>query len=145
MTTIIYKEFYNKDRGLPEPMWGAKVSSDDNTVLQCPSCNSKDIYYTAHPDDPGEIFKDTVRCKACGRITDWYSAYKNGLHHDTNSVLIVVHNNIKKEVHMQAYCVRCRAKQDINYAKTIVMKNGRPAVQGNCAVCGTKVFRIGTG
>jgi len=44
---------------------------------------------------------------------------------------------------MQAYCVKCREKKDIKNAKAIVMKNKRPAVQGECAVCGTKVFRIG--
>lgn len=45
---------------------------------------------------------------------------------------------------MQAYCVKCRQKQDMKNAKAIVMKNGRPAVQGECTVCGTKMFRIGT-
>lgn len=45
---------------------------------------------------------------------------------------------------MQAYCVKCRQKQDMRSAKAIVMKNARPAIQGECAVCGTKVFRIGT-
>ena len=45
---------------------------------------------------------------------------------------------------MQAYCVKCRQKQEIKDAKAIVMKNGRSAVQGTCVVCGTKVFRIGS-
>jgi len=44
---------------------------------------------------------------------------------------------------MQAYCVKCRRKVEIANAKTITMKNGRPATQGVCPVCGTKVFRIG--
>ena len=44
---------------------------------------------------------------------------------------------------VQAYCMKCRGKQDVKGAKTIIMKNGRPAVQGECVVCGTKVFRIG--
>jgi hypothetical protein len=30
-------------------------------------------------------------------------------------------------------------------AKDIIMKNGRPAIQGVCPVCGTKMFRIGKG
>ena len=46
---------------------------------------------------------------------------------------------------MQAYCVKCREKKDMKDAKTIVMKNGRPAVQGVCVTCGTKMFRIGLG
>jgi hypothetical protein len=28
-------------------------------------------------------------------------------------------------------------------SKQITMKNGRPAVQGVCPVCGTKMFKIG--
>jgi len=44
---------------------------------------------------------------------------------------------------MQAYCVKCRKKVDIKNAKAITMKNGRPATQGVCPACGTKVFRIG--
>jgi len=44
---------------------------------------------------------------------------------------------------MQAYCVKCRKKVEIADAKAISMKNGRPATQGVCPTCGTKVFRIG--
>lgn len=44
---------------------------------------------------------------------------------------------------MQAYCMKCRAKVDIKNPTSITMKNGRPATQGECPKCGTKVFRIG--
>jgi len=44
---------------------------------------------------------------------------------------------------MQAYCVKCRKKVDIKNPRAITMKNGRPATQGECPGCGTKVFRIG--
>ena len=44
---------------------------------------------------------------------------------------------------MQGYCVKCRASRDIKDGKSITMKNGRPATQGTCPVCGTKMFRIG--
>jgi len=44
---------------------------------------------------------------------------------------------------MQGYCVKCRAKREMKDAKQITMKNGRPAVQGVCPVCGTKMFKIG--
>ena len=50
----------------------------------------------------------------------------------------------KREVaSMQGYCVKCRAKREMKDAKAIIMKNGRPATQGVCPVCGTKMFRIG--
>ncbi len=44
---------------------------------------------------------------------------------------------------MQAYCVKCRAKREMKDPKAITMKNGKPATQGVCPVCGTKMFRIG--
>jgi hypothetical protein len=44
---------------------------------------------------------------------------------------------------MEAYCVKCRAKREMKDAKAITMKNGKPATQGVCPSCGTKIFRIG--
>ena len=46
---------------------------------------------------------------------------------------------------MQAYCVKCRAKREMKDARAITMKNGKPATQGLCPTCGTKMFRIGKG
>jgi len=43
----------------------------------------------------------------------------------------------------EGYCMKCREKREIKDAKKITMKNGKPATQGSCPVCGTKVFRIG--
>ena len=44
---------------------------------------------------------------------------------------------------MQAYCVKCRTKREMRDTKSITMKNGKPATQGVCPTCGTKMFRIG--
>ena len=46
------------------------------------------------------------------------------------------------EATLQAYCVKCRAKVDINNGKVVTMKNKRKAMKGTCMACGTKVFRI---
>ncbi|MBI4216217.1 MAG: hypothetical protein HY687_02315 [Chloroflexi bacterium] len=46
---------------------------------------------------------------------------------------------------MDAYCFKCRAKREIRGPKSITLKNGKPATQGTCSRCGTKVFRIGKG
>jgi hypothetical protein len=43
---------------------------------------------------------------------------------------------------LQAYCVKCRKKRDIEDPKEVDMKGGRRAMQGVCGVCGTKMFRI---
>lgn len=42
----------------------------------------------------------------------------------------------------EAYCVKCREKRDMIDEEEVTMKNGRPATQGKCPVCGTKLFRI---
>ncbi len=44
---------------------------------------------------------------------------------------------------MEAYCMKCRAKREVKSPKKITMKNGKPATQGVCPKCGTKLFRIG--
>lgn len=44
---------------------------------------------------------------------------------------------------MEAYCVKCKAKREMRDSKAITMKNGKPATEGYCPVCGTKMFKIG--
>ena len=54
--------------------------------------------------------------------------------------------NLQKEGNqMQAYCMKCKAKREMKDARSITMKNGKPATQGVCPACGTKMFRIGKG
>ena len=43
---------------------------------------------------------------------------------------------------MEAYCVKCKSKKEIKGAKSITMKNGKPATQGVCPTCGTKMSRF---
>ena len=43
----------------------------------------------------------------------------------------------------EAYCVKCKTKREMKNPEKITMKNGRPATQGICPVCGTKLFKIG--
>ncbi len=50
----------------------------------------------------------------------------------------------RKETPMpEGYCVKERKKVEIKDAKQVTMKNGRPAIQGVCPDCGTKIFKIG--
>ena len=44
---------------------------------------------------------------------------------------------------MEAYCVKCKTKREVKDPHQITMKNGKPAVQGTCPVCGTKLTKIG--
>jgi pimeloyl-ACP methyl ester carboxylesterase len=44
---------------------------------------------------------------------------------------------------IEAYCMKCKEKRGILNAREVTMKNGRIAVQGECEVCGTSLFRMG--
>lgn len=44
---------------------------------------------------------------------------------------------------MEAYCMKCKAKSEMNEVKAVVMKNGKPASTGVCTKCGTTMFKIG--
>ncbi len=44
---------------------------------------------------------------------------------------------------VQGYCVKCKSKKEMKGPKAVTMKNGKPATQGSCPTCGTKMFRIG--
>ena len=46
---------------------------------------------------------------------------------------------------MTGYCMKCRAQRDMQNTRSVTLKNGRPATQGTCPRCGTKMFRIGKG
>jgi len=41
------------------------------------------------------------------------------------------------------YCMKCKTQRQIKGAKPITMKNGRPATEGTCPECGTRMFKIG--
>jgi RNase P subunit RPR2 len=61
-------------------------------------------------------------------------------------VLRAYHANALEEVPSDmasGYCMKCKAQRDIQNAKQITMKNGRPATEGTCVICGTKIFKIG--
>jgi len=57
--------------------------------------------------------------------------------------LISPHPVAGKLMATTAYCVKCKAKREMNNPQSITMKNGKKATQGTCPVCGTKMFRIG--
>jgi Domain of unknown function (DUF5679) len=42
----------------------------------------------------------------------------------------------------QAFCVKEKKNRDIANPRTVTFKNGRHAIRGKCASCGTTLFRI---
>ena len=47
------------------------------------------------------------------------------------------------EVHLEAYCVKCKEKRPIENPQAVFTANGTPATKGICSVCGTNLFRMG--
>lgn len=43
---------------------------------------------------------------------------------------------------MQAYCMKCKGSKEMKEEQKVELKNGRPAVQGKCVDCGTKMTKI---
>jgi len=50
----------------------------------------------------------------------------------------------RMSVPLEAYCFKCQAKREMREPVPVVLRNGRPATKGICAVCGTKMFRFGS-
>jgi hypothetical protein len=47
------------------------------------------------------------------------------------------------ERHASTRFLKERKKVEIKDPQQVTMKNGRPAIQGTCPDCGTKIFKIG--
>jgi hypothetical protein len=41
--------------------------------------------------------------------------------------------------------MKCKTTRTMKDPAQVTMKNGRPATQGTCPTCGTKMFKIGSG
>ena len=43
---------------------------------------------------------------------------------------------------VKAYCMKCKAERVVQNVQIVTTKNGRPAANGTCPVCGTKMFKF---
>ena len=41
-----------------------------------------------------------------------------------------------------AYCMKCKTQRVVKDVQFITTKNGRPAAQGVCPTCGTKMYKF---
>jgi hypothetical protein len=55
---------------------------------------------------------------------------------------VVAENSVLVLEAVEAYCVKCRQKRPIQGARRVTTKKGRPAIEGTCSVCDTKLFRF---
>jgi DNA topoisomerase-1 len=44
---------------------------------------------------------------------------------------------------MEGYCLKCKAKREISNPEAAFLSNARPTTRGICAVCGTKIQKMG--
>ncbi len=44
---------------------------------------------------------------------------------------------------MEAYCVKCKTKREIQDPQAVFTEKGQPATRGTCSICGTKIYRLG--
>jgi hypothetical protein len=45
---------------------------------------------------------------------------------------------------IEGYCMKCKAKKEIQNPKQVTAKNGRPMTKGTCPDCGTTICKIGS-
>jgi hypothetical protein len=53
------------------------------------------------------------------------------------------HANEPRRKPVEGYCLKCREKREMQDPQEVTLKNGREAMQGTCAVCGTKITVMG--
>lgn len=46
---------------------------------------------------------------------------------------------------IEAYCVKCKEKREIENPQEIVLSNNKHAISGSCSTCSTKLFKFGGG
>jgi Domain of unknown function (DUF5679) len=63
--------------------------------------------------------------------------------HSHNYVPALPHERQEGGTTVEAYCLKCRVKREMSNPTPITMKNGKPATEGKCPECGTKMFKIG--
>ncbi len=89
---------------------------------------------------------DKVACVASAKV-DTILEYLIGIRESAPGILSAPSTKVGitpvtpvKEKRVVAYCVKCRAKREMENPIAITLKNGRPAIQGICSMCRTKMF-----
>jgi pimeloyl-ACP methyl ester carboxylesterase len=101
-----------------------------------------------HKELPETVVKTILQWSAEPAIPPETGASTPGDHseqEDTDGMpdAVVAAANDAIRPRIEAYCMKCKEKRGILNAREVTMKNGRIAVQGDCEVCGTSLFRMG--
>jgi DNA topoisomerase I len=55
----------------------------------------------------------------------------------------ICYNQAGVKHRMEGYCLKCKAKREIQDPQPVFLKNGRPSTRGKCPECGTSIQRMG--
>jgi len=75
-------------------------------------------------------------------VQDGKVVYENSSVEMIGAHLDIMSLNKKEAVMAQGRCMKCKKQVEIKNGVEVTMKNGRPAMKGECPICGTKVFCI---
>jgi hypothetical protein len=91
------------------------------------------------PDGHGEDKCIESTCGGTDKDTMRHAYAVTAVNRATSSTATTVIPSIEG---VEAYCVKCRQKRPMQNPQEVVTKNRRRALEGNCPVCGTKLFRF---
>ena len=81
------------------------------------------------------------KCRSCGTALFRMKSSRNLVVIAPKEWRAITSAWLRRVLRPQAYCMKERVKRDIIGAHTVVLKNGRKALQGKCKSCGTTLFR----
>lgn len=131
------------DKPILEPeLWYENEGWKSGVIYPCGAVVIKDrllVYYGG---------ADKVVCVASAKmdeLLDQFVVRREAVASPTSSLAEVGVRPITPEKlrRIRAYCMKCRAKREMKNPVAITLKNGRPAIQGICPRCGTRMFRLG--
>jgi uncharacterized Zn finger protein (UPF0148 family) len=82
------------------------------------------------------------KCKSCGTTLFRMKSSRNLAVIAPKEWRAITRAWLRRVLRPQAYCMKERVKREIIGAHTVVLKNGRKALQGKCKSCGTALFRM---
>lgn len=62
-------------------------------------------------------------------------------HEQVEALVAFITKNTEKP-HIEAYCVKCHTKRDMQNPRLVRLRNGHPALASRCQICTSKLYRI---
>ena len=117
---------------------GASNSQRDTSLEQATLLMRQGKNEEALPwiDMAAELIRDELLAIGCNRGAVRRTCYRG-------STNVLRRYSEMPTATVMGYCMKCKTQREIKDSKQVTMKNGRPATEGVCPVCGTRMFKIG--